>query len=180
MAPPHVEGPGHVSPGPLAWRTEDRRFTLMSHWTVPRRVDAECDRAGGLETGGILVGRYAPDGSAARVLGLSGPPLDSRRGPTTFVRGCAGIDQWLARIWPRGIHYLGEWHLHPDSSAEASGTDFQTLSTIASTPTYRCPAPLLLIVGGTAAAREQRWWIWSAGRALALHPLPACTCERLL
>jgi len=103
----------------------------------------------GVETGGILLGRYTIHGEAAVVEEASGPPKDSRRGPRTFWRGVAGVRERLENLWEdRGGYYLGEWHYHPSSPAVPSGCDLNEMAKVAGSPGYSCPEPLLLIVGG--------------------------------
>ena len=103
----------------------------------------------GVETGGILVGRYTRRGEAAVVEGAYGPPKDSRRGPSQFWRGTAGVDSRLKELWEaQAGHYLGEWHYHPSFSPVPSGCDIREMMEIAGRPGYSCPEPILLIVGG--------------------------------
>jgi integrative and conjugative element protein (TIGR02256 family) len=112
----------------------------------------------GLETGGILLGRYSIHGEAAVVEKASGPPTDSRRGPKTFWRGIAGVGNKLRNLWEnRTRYYLGEWHYHPSSAAVPSRCDLNEMMEIARSPGYSCPEPILLIVGGD----EEMGWDFS-------------------
>jgi integrative and conjugative element protein (TIGR02256 family) len=119
-----------------------------------------CVRAEGVETGGILMGRYSAAHDCALVTEVLGPPGDSRSGPTWFVRGVAGLQAALNRAWGRRReYYLGEWHLHPSAAPTPSGVDYAQMAEVANTSSWRCPEPVLLIVGGDPT---QTW------RALAL------------
>jgi hypothetical protein len=62
----------------------------------------------------------------------------------------SGVERWLAKLWsaPQRTYYLGEWHFHPYASPEASATDAAQMRTIATSAGYRCPEPLLLVLGG--------------------------------
>jgi hypothetical protein len=54
----------------------------------------------------------------------------------------------LEKLWPKKDYYLGEWHFHPHAAAEPSGTDIGQMIEISTSTKYRCPEPLLLILGG--------------------------------
>ncbi|WP_081436816.1 Mov34/MPN/PAD-1 family protein [Myxococcus xanthus] len=129
--------------------SEDARFRVRIPAATVSRLLYLCRVAGRLETGGILVGRYSDALDCALVSAASGPPPDSKRGPTWFQRGTRGLQAWLERRWAsRGDHYLGEWHFHPHAEPTPSATDLRQLDAIALSTQYRCPEPLLLIVGG--------------------------------
>lgn len=107
-----------------------------------------CGASGGLETGGLLIGRYGDYGDRALVSKVTGPPADSKRTPVSFVRGVAGIAKRLATEWRDGLYLIGEWHLHPDASPQPSGTDIGQTLTFAKASDYHCPHPVLVVVGG--------------------------------
>lgn len=113
-----------------------------------------CGLSQGLETGGFLIGRYGLFGDRVVVSKATGPPPDSRRSPLSFVRGVAGVARRLATEWRQGLYLVGEWHLHPDSSAKPSGTDIGQTLTFAKAADYHCPHPVLVVVGGRAEHRR--------------------------
>jgi integrative and conjugative element protein (TIGR02256 family) len=133
----------------LEWMTEDRRFTVYFKDSLLNKILNHCERASGLETGGILVGYYS-NSLVAHITQLSGPPLGSAASPFSFSRGIVGLQPWLNKLWysrPK-IYYLGEWHYHPGSSPQPSNQDATEMALISLAPRYRCPEPLLFIVGG--------------------------------
>ncbi|WP_414640768.1 Mov34/MPN/PAD-1 family protein [Archangium sp.] len=143
----------------LEFRSADARFRVHVPGATVQRLLHLCRSSGMLETGGILVGGYSATLDCARVSAASGPSGDSVRGPSSFQRGTRGLQKWLERRWTaRGDHYLGEWHFHPYAPPVPSNTDLQQLGRIARTADYRCPEPILLIVGGDPAGK----WLISA------------------
>jgi len=106
-----------------------------------------CAEADGAETGGILVGRYNQQLNCAEVTAASRAPTDSRSGANWFARGVRGLQHWLNTLWRRGHYYLGEWHFHPDASPSPSGIDTLQMHEIAQSVSYRCPEPILIILG---------------------------------
>lgn len=143
----------------LEFRSADARFRVHVPGATIRRLLHLCRSSGTLETGGILVGGYSATLDCARVSAASGPPGDSVRGPSWFQRGTRGLQKWLESRWAsRGDHYLGEWHFHPYAAPVPSSTDLLQLGRIARSADYRCPEPILLIVGGDPAGK----WLISA------------------
>jgi integrative and conjugative element protein (TIGR02256 family) len=111
-----------------------------------------CQESSPRETGGILVGRYSAAQDCALVDNVTGAPEDSQRGRTWFVRGVRGLQTKLDLLWRRNEgYYLGEWHFHPFGSPIPSSVDVEQLQKIARSRFYRCPEPVLMILGGDPA-----------------------------
>lgn len=136
----------------LRFLSGDHRFGLrisVEQWT---KLLAVCEGAGAIETGGILVGFYTPGHDCAVVTDISGPPSSSKSGKTWFHRGIDNLQQWLHRLWLRqSRYYLGEWHYHPLANPNPSPTDKREMKHISRSGHYRCPEPVLLIVGDNAS-----------------------------
>lgn len=133
----------------LIFRSDDGRFRLVIPATVVRTLLTECLRAGYLETGGILVGAYNDRFDTAHVTDTPLAPSDSRAGGSWFYRGVRGLSRYLRQIWRmERAYYLGEWHFHPFASPTPSSADILQMSKIAEESSYRCPEPVLLILGG--------------------------------
>lgn len=135
--------------------TEDGAYGCRISASVIRSMDRICRDAGDIETGGIVVGRYADDATVAHVVEATRPPRDSERGRTWFARGVLGLRQLLARRWAarERVHYLGEWHLHPCDVVVPSAVDLSQMTTFAMADEYQCPEPILVIVGRRAGQR---------------------------
>ncbi len=112
-----------------------------------------CRASRGLETGGVLVGRYTADGHLAVVERASGRVEGSSSGRSWLVRGVKGLHEWLSRLWSSGRgHYVGEWHFHPFAVPTPSRQDVKQMRLIAGSDDYQCRDPLLVIVGGDPGA----------------------------
>ncbi|HEY3351713.1 MAG TPA: Mov34/MPN/PAD-1 family protein [Polyangia bacterium] len=139
----------------VEYASADGRFVVVLQPDIMRRLVAFCAASPNLETGGILIGRYAASLRVAVVTGLSGPPAGSRGSSSTFFRAIGHLQRWLDELWSsRGGYYLGEWHAHPGGSAEPSGIDVHQLSAIANDPGYCCPEPILVVLGGESAVHR--------------------------
>jgi len=127
----------------------DRRFGLSVPSRVVDGILSVCGPAGPSETGGVLVGHYSKRHDCALVTSFSGPPSDSKAGPTWFERGVTGIGTWLKSLWiKQADYYLGEWHFHPGGAPVMSPRDIEEMSSISRSRIYKCPEPVLLIIGG--------------------------------
>lgn len=134
------------------FQSEDGTFGVSIKPETLTEVLNRCRDFAPAETGGILVGYYNDALNCAVVTDASERPPDSRSGRTWLVRGTAGLQGWLDRLWSRSKrrYYLGEWHVHPGATPEPSPTDTKQMAKIARSPSYRCPEPVLLLVGGAA------------------------------
>ncbi len=138
-----------MAEAPSDYWTQDGRFGVRIERRAVESIVADCARSGRRETGGILVGRYSDDRRLALVLSASSPPPDNRAGGFWLLRGVRGLQSWLEGLWKKdGTHYLGEWHFHPFAAPIPSRQDVSQMRRIASTESYQCAEPILLILGG--------------------------------
>jgi proteasome lid subunit RPN8/RPN11 len=122
-----------------------------SIWLSPNSISlmiAAAAKAGRKETGGILIGRYGPERWNADILEATPKPKGSRSGWFWFQRSHNGLAALLAERWSDGKHYIGEWHFHPGGAPTPSGPDIRAMEKVAGDDAYRCPSPILAIIGG--------------------------------
>ncbi|MBA2714093.1 MAG: Mov34/MPN/PAD-1 family protein [Rubrobacteraceae bacterium] len=132
--------------------SEDRAFGLKVPSEALSRMLELSRRATPRETGGVLVGYYTEAQDCAVVTEVSRAPPDSRSGKNIFVRGTAGLQRWLNKLWLRERRfYLGDWHSHPGQTPRPSLTDMAQLEEIAEDKSRKCPEPVALLIGGAAA-----------------------------
>lgn len=133
---------------PIFW-SQGKKFGAVLTASALADLVRHATAAGTLETGGILMGRYNDQHSCATIDHVSGPPIDSEQGRSTFVRGVKGLGSIVARLWAKERrYYLGEWHYHPGASPTPTHTDLTSMVEIARDSKYACPEPILLIIGG--------------------------------
>ncbi|WP_185805426.1 Mov34/MPN/PAD-1 family protein [Bacillus canaveralius] len=117
------------------------------------------------ETGGILIGTYKENFTCASVSEILKAPPDSKAGPTWFFRGTKGVKKKLDNLWVEKKHYyLGEWHFHPNGSSDLSNQDIKQMTLIANDNAYKCPEPILLIIGGNLLSWEYSSYVFPKGK----------------
>ncbi len=103
------------------------------------------------ETGGVLLGSYDMQRRIIYVVDTILSPLDSQEWPTVYIRGCEGLRPALDRvasITSERLHYVGEWHSHPDGvRCLPSAADRQAINWLAQIMDLEGLPPLMLIAG---------------------------------
>jgi integrative and conjugative element protein (TIGR02256 family) len=127
---------------------EDHAVAIMVTEAIRKMLLEHCEKAHQLETGGILIGHYTPLADQAVITEVTGPPRDSIASRWSFIRGLHGLQQLINRAWRRRDYYLGEWHFHPFARPIPSDRDRRQVIAFSKDPAYRCPEPILLVVGG--------------------------------
>jgi len=83
------------------------------------------------ETGGVLIGSFDTQRRIVYIAEQVVSPKDSEERPTSYIRGCEGLEertQEISKITQGGLEYIGEWHSHPDGyDAERSPTDWAAI-----------------------------------------------------
>jgi ThiF family/Prokaryotic homologs of the JAB domain len=79
------------------------------------------------ETGGVLLGWFDLDEKTVHVVDTIASPPDSEEWPTLYIRGCKGLPKRIelaTLATGEQVHYVGEWHSHPDGhSCDPSSDD---------------------------------------------------------
>ncbi len=98
------------------------------------------------EAGGQLFYTEAPEGHM-RVEAITGPRKTDKRSRSLYK---PDRDKELAEIdehFLRGLHFIGDWHTHPERIARPSGSDIAAITEIFNRSSNRGNGFLLVIVG---------------------------------
>lgn len=136
--------------------------SVMLPDNVRDELFALCEKALPDETGGIIYGSYTDHNLCASITGITAPTSDSSAGRTWFHRGIDKLQNLLNNLWHQKLHYLGEWHFHPNGVPEPSGRDLSSLRSIAGSSKTQCTDPIMLIVGGTKSTLTYRIFLVNA------------------
>ena len=163
----------------LEWASGELSLSVVLDQAARELMEREARRSRHLETGGLLLGRYAEDGRCALIKEATPPPPDSKRTPLSFQRGVIGLNELLEQRWKGpGDHYLGEWHYHPYAAPVPSPTDQRTMHGVSRNPQSRCDSPVLIIIGGAPARPEYRVHILRDDELYRLRPAGNTPPER--
>lgn len=99
------------------------------------------------EFGGLLIGRYSEDKKTVFIQETV-LPLKYTSSRYNFKRSTDGLRTTLEKYYDRTprLHYVGEWHTHPDNPAVPSSTDLAALAQIVAHDEVYINNPLLLIL----------------------------------
>jgi integrative and conjugative element protein (TIGR02256 family) len=134
------------------------RGRMMVVWLSSDVMQLICKHArelSPLENGGIILGWRS--GEDRIIADLRGPGPHALHGRHCFVPDHDWQVAEIHRAFEASdgeLDYLGDWHSHPDSVAEMSDLDSQTLLRI----TRRVTGPLMLIVAGSGTEWSARCW----------------------
>lgn len=97
------------------------------------------------EAGGLLFARF--EGTEINILEATGPRSDDARSRYGFAfrldRQQAVVDERFGR----GLHYVGDWHSHPEDRPQPSPCDLRTMSSRVRESTHGFRGFLFAIIG---------------------------------
>lgn len=144
----------------IVYTSQDQKYSVCISETIMEDVLRFIGSASKNETGGILIGSYNEVHDRASVTCVLGPTADSKSGRTWFYRGVKNLQAKINDLWKRKQYYLGEWHYHPDAPPSPSFQDNEQMWSISRDRKYKCPEPILLIVGGSIRSYEIRIFVF--------------------
>lgn len=127
---------------------KDLDFRVIVPTEVMEQIQANGNKHFPKEFGGILIGEYSDDGKTAHVAEVV-TPKNYKNSTTHFKRHVKDLNKLLKALYKESdgkTIYLGEWHSHPNGSAQFSNQDYKTMEEIATANGVKINCPLLLIV----------------------------------
>lgn len=137
---------------------------------IMKMIYEACELSYPKETGGVLFGYYL-ETNFAIVTDMWEEKKKENKSRTKFLRGTKGLKDFSDKLWDEnGKYYLGEWHYHPGSSCIASCTDKDTIINISKNEIYKCPEPIMLILGGRKVEKfTEITYMVSMGKIIVLR-----------
>ena len=97
------------------------------------------------EAGGQLFAKIG--GSRIYVVEATGPRRTDRRSRTGYHPDRGAEQAEIAERHPKGLHFVGDWHTHPDTVPRPSGRDLASIAECFSKSGHNLNGFLMLIVG---------------------------------
>ena len=130
------------------------------------RYQQKCVKA--KEAGGQLFWKLAAQGHRQLVL-VTGPRKCDKRTRTSYKSDWRAEQREIDKLYKKELHWLGDWHTHPELIPKPSTVDIQTIKEVYSKTQYRGPG-ILMVVVGTKDFPEGLSVSWCDGRVQTLKP----------
>ena len=114
--------------------------TVTAHFDRHRQLAANSD-----EAGGQLFARF--DGRATLVQRSTGPRRSDRRTRLTFLPNRLAERREIKRLFRVGLHYVGDWHTHPEVRPSPSQLDIDSSRELVRLSQHELMGLVLIIVG---------------------------------
>ncbi len=78
------------------------------------------------KTGGVLIGSFDTARRVCSIVYLLPSSPDSKEWPTSYIRGCQGLQENVKRVQTQTLGqltYVGEWHSHPRGASTMPSAD---------------------------------------------------------
>lgn len=98
-----------------------------------------------LEAGGQLFATV--NKTAWRIAKATGPRKSDWRTRFGFRPDRNAERKEIREFFKNGLHYVGDWHTHPESRPVASGEDLRSMNDLVARSQYELPGFLMIIVG---------------------------------
>lgn len=112
------------------------------------------------ETGGVMMGYWAPEENEVVITNMIGGGPLARRTRTRFYPDSEFQANAIEEIYVNsgGVRtYLGDWHTHPRGRLALSLTDKCTLRRIANERAARASSPIMVLLAGEDEWRAAAW-----------------------
>ncbi len=123
------------------------------------------------EAGGQLFARL--ENARVIVSHASGPKTRDRRGRFTFRPHRRLEQREIRSMYRRGLHYVGDWHTHPEPRPTGSRPDLQSIGEIVRLSTHGFGAFLLVVVGTLEPPDGLAVYLHNGSRPYRLQPITA-------
>lgn len=134
----------------IAYRTENTTQTLilsdevLAHFGHHRQLGATDE-----EAGGQLFARLTQD--QIIIMTATGPRRSDRRSRFSFIPDRRAERQEIERLFKLGLHYVGDWHTHPELLPHPSAIDIRNLNETFRKSKHQLAGFVMIIVGTCAS-----------------------------
>lgn len=142
--------------------TDEVLSHLLRHRQVGRRS---------LEAGGQLFARI--EDNRIVVVEATGPRASDRRSRTSYLPDRAAERAEIATRHAAGLHFVGDWHTHPDGEPKPSGRDLESMTECFKKSVHQLNGFILILVGLTPPPEGLHLSVHDGCGHYRLSPRPA-------
>ncbi len=113
---------------------------VLTHFQKHRQVGRHS-----IEAGGQLFARF--EGEDIHVVEATGPSRADRRSRFSFFPSRKKEQTDIASRYRKGLHFIGDWHTHPEDLPRPSSTDIESINDCFRKSKHELSAFVLVIVG---------------------------------
>jgi len=113
---------------------------VFDHLRTHRQL-RPCDK----EAGGQLFATFS--GQTIKVCLATGPRRQDRRRRFWFRPNRSQENREIKKLFDQGLHYVGDWHTHPESTPTPSGEDMDSVGECFALSSHELDGFLLMIIG---------------------------------
>lgn len=123
--------------------------TLVLTNTVLRHFECHWQLVpGDMEAGGQLFAKF--DGGNVVVERVTGPRCSDRRSQVSFIPDRIAERREIGTLFGLGLHYVGDWHTHPESQPQPSTIDAWSLCDIFRQSKHQLDGFVMIVVGNAS------------------------------
>lgn len=120
------------------------------------------------EAGGQLFARFSENTIAIEK--ATGPRRTDRRSIWSFFPDRLAERREIKTLFKQGLHFVGDWHTHPQARPSPSGTDIESIRDMFQQSRHELSDFLMVIVGTAPAPHGLYVALVNSERVLALQP----------
>ena len=105
------------------------------------------------------------------VVCATGPRRSDRRLRTSYLPNRQAERREIQRFFRKGLHYIGDWHTHPESRPVPSRTDLDNFAEMVRLSRHHFGGFVMIVVGTSTPPEAFHVSICNGHDFLTLHPL---------
>lgn len=129
----------------LEYKLSDESKLVISDEVIAHLLKHRQLRIWSREAGGQLFATF--DGPDVTVRKVTGPRRTDRRGRRHYEPDRAAENSEIRKMYADGLHFVGDWHTHPEKRPTPSALDAQSLAECVRHSHHQLHAFFLIVVG---------------------------------
>ena len=154
----------------LNYSLDDKNFVVaISGGVIRHLMGFRQLRSKDLEAGGQLFAIF--DTNKIIIKNATGPRPTDRRTRFSYVPDRKAEQQEILNMYERGLHYVGDWHTHPQILPSPSGTDISNMGDCVRASSHELHGFILVIIGTEEFPKGLRVSFHTGYDEIVLNPI---------